>query len=76
MKEKIIIFIGGLLVGAIISTGILYGLSLTNNDTCDCVPTNIQDRQHGGRPDFKNGDMGNPPEKPDGEPPQEGGNNA
>ena len=75
MKDKIIIFIAGLLLGSIISTGVLYGLSLTNNTNCDCGPTSEErmngDFKRGNRPDMNNDNMGEPPEMPDGEPPQE-----
>jgi len=69
MKEKIIILIIGILIGATVSTGILYALSLTNTTVTNCTPEVFE---KGNRGDFKrpDGDMGNPPEKPDGEPPE------
>lgn len=70
MKEKIILFIGGLLLGTIISTGSIYVYTLVNN-------TNNNNNQmvgempngNGGQPMEQNGDMQTPPEKPDGQTP-------
>ena len=64
MKDKILIFIIGLLVGAIISTGAFYIYSKSN--ACDCSNTNTQ--MNGGTPpEMPSGqNNGQPPEKPDG----------
>ena len=65
MKDKILIFIIGLLVGAIISTGAFYIYSKSN--ACDCSNTNTQ--MNGGTPpEMPSGqNNGQPPEKPDGD---------
>lgn len=64
MKEKIIIFVIGVLFGAVISTGAFYlYISTTNN--CNCSNQNTQ--MNGGQPpEMPNGERpeGEPPEKP------------
>ena len=68
MKDKIIMFIIGILVGAIISTGAFY-IYTTTAGKCDCSNQNIQ--MNGGQPpempSGQNSENGQPPEKPDGE---------
>lgn len=72
MKEKILPFIIGLLVGAIITTTgfLVYSKIISNNNNGQMD----QNGQMGNPPSMPNGEMGNPPEKPDGdngnEPPQ------
>ena len=78
MKEKIFIFIIGLLVGAVVATGaFLIYTKTTDSNNCN---TNTQ--MNGGQPPEMpsggNGEMGEPPEKPDGdmgEPPAKPGEN-
>ncbi len=70
MKEKIMIFIIGILVGAVIATGVFYMYS-NSNKTCDCTNQNMQfnggepPEMPNGGPREMNGEE--PPEKPDGE---------
>lgn len=62
MKDKIIMFIIGLLVGAVISTGIFY-IYTTTKGKCDCSTQNNQ--MNGGQPpEMPSGQNGQPPEKP------------
>ena len=71
MKEKIMIFIIGLLSGAIISTGAFYLYTSTTNN-CDC--SNQSTKINSGQPpEMPNGEKpdGEPPEKPNGESGQE-----
>ncbi len=61
MKDKIITFVIGLLVGAVISTGAFYIYTTTSK--CDCSNQNAL--MNGGEPPEKpNGENGQPPEKP------------
>ena len=59
MKEKIIIFIGGLLLGAIISTGSIYFYTVANKDSNS--NNQIENRDRGNMPDMNNGER---PEMP------------
>lgn len=62
MKEKVLIFIIGLLAGAVLSTGAFYIYNSTSN-SCSNEP-NMQ--MNGGQPpELPDGQE--PPEKPDGE---------
>ena len=58
MKEKIIIFIGGLLLGAIISTGSIYFYTVANKEN----NSNERIEQRDGNPPNMNN--GNRPELP------------
>ena len=61
MKDKIIIFIVGLLLGAIISTGSIYFYTVANNSGDDRGEMQMQ----GGNPPSMNGNQnGQPPELP------------
>ena len=66
MKEKLVLFITGLLVGAIISTGVFYVYSVTNNSSCNSTSDNLQ--MPGGNPpsmqDFQGNENGQPPARP------------
>ena len=66
MREKIIIFLIGLLLGAIIATGSIYCYTLANNSNKE----NTMEVPNG---DFRpNGQMnGTPPEMPSGEMPNQ-----
>lgn len=68
LKDKIIIFIIGLLVGAVIATGAIFIYSKTT--TCNTT-NNSQMQMPGGNPPSmpsgENSENGQPPEKPDGE---------
>ena len=60
MKDKIFLFIIGVLVGAVISTGAFYVYTTTNN-SCSSGNTQI----NGGQPpEMPSGENGQPPEKP------------
>ena len=79
MKDKIMMFIIGLLVGAVISTGAFY-IYTTTVGSCDCSNQNME--MNGGQPpempDGQNNGNGQPPEKPDGdsgEPPEKPNDN-
>ena len=62
MKDKFIIFVIGVLVGAVISTGAFYIYSTTTGK-CDCSNQNTQ--MNGGEPPEKpSGENGQPPAKP------------
>jgi len=62
MKDKIIVFVIGLLVGAVITTGAFYIYTLSSNK-CDSISQNTG--MNGGQPPEKpNGENGQPPEKP------------
>ena len=60
MKEKIAMFVIGVLVGAVLATGAFY-LFGTSNDCSSNVPSN------GERREKASGENGKPPEKPSGE---------
>ena len=75
MKEKILLFIIGLLVGAIISTGIFYVYTKNNSTECE---TETKEMPNGERPEMPGGENGQPPEMPNGEngePPAKPGEN-
>lgn len=65
MKDKIMMFIIGILVGAVISTGAFY-VYTTTNSSCNCNNQNSQ--MNGGQPpempSGQQGENGQPPEKP------------
>jgi hypothetical protein len=68
MKDKIMLFIIGALVGAVIATGAFYIYTITGK-SCDCSSNNTQ--MNGGQPpeipNGQNSEDGQPPEKPSGE---------
>ena len=68
MKDKIILFIIGVLVGAVIATGAFY-IYTTTTKSCDCSSNNTQmnDGQPPEMPSGQNSENGQPPEKPSGE---------
>ena len=66
MKEKFILFIIGLLVGATISTSAFYIYTTTLN-TCNCDNQNTQTQMNGGNPpSMPQSQNGQPPEMPNG----------
>ena len=67
MKEKIMIFIIGLLVGAVIATGSFFVYSKVT--TCNTTNNSQIGMPGGNPPSMSNGqnNNGEPPEKPDGE---------
>ncbi len=61
MKDKIILFVIGVLVGAVIATGAFYIYNKSNNN---CNNTQM----NGGQPpEMPSGFSGTPPEKPSGD---------
>ena len=64
MKVKIVLFVIGVLVGAVIATGAFY--IYTNTKSCDCGSNNTQ--MNGGQPpempNGQNSENGQPPAKP------------
>ena len=73
MKDKIIIFVIGVLVGAVIATGAFYVYTSTNNSN-----NNQNMQMNGGTPpEMPSGQNGQPPEKPNGDsqPPEMPNNN-
>jgi len=67
MKEKILLFIIGLLVGAVISTGIFYVYTKNNSTECE---TETKEMPNGERPEMPGGENGERSEKPSGERPE------
>ena len=65
MKDKIMLFIIGVLIGAVISTCAFYVYTITNS-SCNCNNQNTQ--MNGGTPpempSGQNTENGQPPEKP------------
>lgn len=77
MNDKFIIFIIGLLLGTVISTGSIYIYTVANksNDTCsNNIPMNGGDFDRGGR--GKMNETTTPPELPNGEQPNQNTNNS
>lgn len=69
LKDKIIIFIIGLLVGAVIATGAFFVYTKATT-TCNTNNNNQMGMPGGNPPSIPNGqnsENGQPPEKPDGE---------
>ena len=61
MKDKILLFIIGVLVGAVISTGAFYIYTVAANSNCD----NPNTQMNGGQPpEMPSGQNGQPPEMP------------
>ena len=64
MKEKIMLFVIGILVGAVIATGAFYIYTTTNSNDCNNQTTQM----NGGiPPELPSGQNGQPPARPDGE---------
>lgn len=65
MKDKIVLFVIGVLVGAVISTGAFY-IYTTTNSSCNCNNQNTQTNgaQPPEKPSGQQGENGQPPEKP------------
>ena len=69
MKDKIMLFVIGVLVGAILTTGVFYVYTTTNSSN----DFNQKTQMNGGTPpEMPSGQNGQPPEKPygDSEPPE------
>ena len=68
MKDKLMMFVIGVLVGAIVATGAFYIYTSTNSN--DFRDNNMQ--MNGGQPpELPSGQNGQPPEKPDGQMPEQ-----
>ncbi len=73
MKDKVLIFIIGFLVGAVVTTGISYiyiTTSKSNNNNNNTQmngeqPPKLPSGENGEPPEKPEGEMGQPPEKPD-----------
>lgn len=62
MKDKFLVFIIGILLGAVVATGAFYIYTTTSN-SCDCSSGNTQ--MNGEQPpEMPSGQKGQPPEKP------------
>jgi len=65
VKDKILMFIIGVLVGAVITTGIFY-IYTKNNNNCSINDREMSSERPDGEPPEKpNGEQGEPPAKPD-----------
>ena len=69
MKDKIMLFIIGVLVGSVISTGIFYIYTIANSSESSNNTQMSEGMPNGGPPGMSNGQMpdGEPPEKPSGD---------
>ena len=65
MKDKMLLFIIGVLAGAVLSTGAFYIYTATSNSSCSTQDTQMNDGQPPEKPDGDNREQ--PPEKPDGD---------
>ena len=63
MKDKIMLFIIGILIGAVISTGAFY-IYTTTNSSCNCKNQNTGMNNGEQPPEKPDGENGQPPEKP------------
>lgn len=61
MKDRIVLFVIGVLFGAVIATGSFY--VYTTNNSCNCSNSNSQ-LSAGQPPDMPSVQNGQPPEKP------------
>ena len=61
MKDKIVLFVIGVLVGAVISTGAFYVYTTTNSNNSN---TQNNGMNGGTPPEMPSGQNGQPPEKP------------
>lgn len=64
MKDKIILFVIGVLVGAVISTGAFYIYTTTNTNKCNNSSTQMNGGQPPEMPSGQNSENGQPPAKP------------
>ena len=65
MKDKILLFIIGVLFGAVLSTGAFYIYTTTSDTSCSSQEIQMNGGQPPERLEGENGEQ--PPEKPDGE---------
>ena len=67
MKDKILLFIIGILVGAVIATGAFYVYTTTsNNNNCSNANTQMNGGTPPEMPSGQNSENGQPPEMPNG----------
>lgn len=64
MKEEIMLFIIGVLIGAVIATGAFYVYTTINSNNCSNNNTQMNGGQPPEMPNEQNGGNGQPPEKP------------
>ena len=64
MKDKILLFVIGVLVGAIISTGAFFAYTKATT-TCDTNNNNQMQMRDGNPPGMINGQNGEPPARPE-----------
>ena len=67
MKDKIILFVIGVLVGAVISTGAFYVYTTTNSNNCSNESQEVNGGERPEMPSGQGGEMGQPPEMPNGQ---------
>ena len=79
MKDKIIVFIIGLLLGGVIASGAFLIYTKTNSSSCNNQNTQMNGGQPPEMPGGQNNSNGEPPEKPsgeNGEPPEKPSNDS
>ncbi len=67
MKDKILVFVIGVLVGAVIATGAFFiytKSSCSSNNGPGGNPPSMQNSENGQPPEMPNGENGGPPEIP------------
>ncbi len=64
MKDKILLFVIGVLVGAVISTG-AFLVYTKSTATCDTNSNNQRQMPGGNMPSMQGGQNGEPPERPE-----------
>ena len=64
MKEKILLFIVGLLLGAVIATGAFFAYTKASSSSCNNQNTQMNGGQPPEMPGGQNNSNGQPPEKP------------
>ena len=67
MKDKILLFVIGVLVGAVIATGAFFiytKSSCSSNNGPGGNPPSMQNSENGGPPEMPNGENGQPPARP------------
>ncbi len=75
MKDKIMIFIIGILLGAVIASGAFYLYASNNSNECNQNNMQMNGGQPPEMPNGQNGDNGQPPEMPNGQQPSLPNNN-
>lgn len=78
MKDKIFIFIIGLLVGAVLTTGVFFTYTIISSSKCNNTQQmngSTPPQMPSGQDNQNSSDNNQPPEKPGGDNNQESGNN-